>query len=852
MTRATSTRSRSALALAEGRAMTRDELAALERALREAEPPDAGPARERARRPCSPRRRRGARVGAAAARLGRAGRGARRARRHPARQRARAGGRAARARHRRRAEADADAASATSRCPRPGGCSSAASDGLFVVDARRATRPRSARWDDATWSPAGLFVARDRGPHARRARPGRRHRALAPAARRARSASRAGRPDGTAHRLPRRRRRCGSSTATATHDVARGPRHGGGRARLAPERRRTPSPGPRSDGTVTVEDADTAKVLRTYRGGAVRQLAWSGDGRRLLIAGRRARHDPRLRHRPAHPARARRAARAARRGLRTERQPPRARRPHATPEPRSASAARVLLSAGRPPRRPRLVPRRPLAARGRPGDRSVARSPTQPAAPTSAAITRRRPLRLRRPHPRLVLLIATPRSSAQHAEQPQLAERPALVELDPGAGDEVLHGRGGEDLAGLRRRAATSAAIASAGPLELPSRSSHSPVWMPARSAGTCRPARSRSGPRGRGRRSSRACVPGGASSALAAEAREHRVAAAACSDSGRSASRTVVSIRLGLGGASRRPPRKCSICVEHRLLVALPRQVVGARHLDDLRARQPLAHVAARLAQVLAARGRATSVGTRTVGSTWPDVDLLVHVGDRRHRRRARAAHEVGRVPVDRLLVVGDRRRPLGQEPPRGVARPTARRSAAASRPARGGARSGSPAPSCGARRSPSSPARACGPGAWPRTARTSARPRRRRAPPRARRRRRPSPRARRPSAPPATRSRAPGPTARSRACRTGSAAPSRQPPVERRQRRPLPAGLERAHPPVHEDDVQRPVAHHLVGDRVAADAVHVPDRLHPANIKGPGPFSRRLRQRDSPFMYG
>ena len=53
-------------------------------------------------------------------------------------------------------------------------------------------------------------------------------------------------------------------------------------------------------------------------------------------------------------------------------------------------------------------------------------------------------------------------------------------------------------------------------------------------------------------------------------------------------------------------------------------------------------------------------------------------------------------------------------------------------------------------------------------------------------------------------------------------------QPPVEGRQRRPLPAGLERAHPAVHEHDVQRPVADHLVGDRVAADALDVADRLH------------------------
>ncbi len=42
-----------------------------------------------------------------------------------------------------------------------------------------------------------------------------------------------------------------------------------------------------TDGTVTVEDADTAKVLFTHKGAPVHQLAWSGDGRQLLIAGRR-------------------------------------------------------------------------------------------------------------------------------------------------------------------------------------------------------------------------------------------------------------------------------------------------------------------------------------------------------------------------------------------------------------------------------------------------------------------------------------------------------------------------------------------------------------------------------------
>ena len=38
---------------------------------------------------------------------------------------------------------------------------------------------------------------------------------------------------------------------------------------------------------MTVEDADTAKELWTHHGGPVHHLAWSGDGRRLLIAGRR-------------------------------------------------------------------------------------------------------------------------------------------------------------------------------------------------------------------------------------------------------------------------------------------------------------------------------------------------------------------------------------------------------------------------------------------------------------------------------------------------------------------------------------------------------------------------------------
>jgi WD40 repeat protein len=43
----------------------------------------------------------------------------------------------------------------------------------------------------------------------------------------------------------------------------------------------------RADGTVLVQDADTGLVLWHRRTSPVRQLSWSADGRRLLIAGRR-------------------------------------------------------------------------------------------------------------------------------------------------------------------------------------------------------------------------------------------------------------------------------------------------------------------------------------------------------------------------------------------------------------------------------------------------------------------------------------------------------------------------------------------------------------------------------------
>ncbi|MDA0183858.1 hypothetical protein OJ997_26365 [Solirubrobacter phytolaccae] len=155
-------------------------------------------------------------------------------------------------------------------------------DELFVV--ARGRRTSLGHWRDATWSPRGLYVAaanantlaaldptdgtvRWKLVHAEQVRfprwaPGGLH-----------VAYRAG----TALRIV---------YGNGTHDVLAGRMM----APVAPAWR----PGhPRTlawagyDGTVTVEDADTAKVLWSFRSSQVRQLAWSSDGRRLLVAGRR-------------------------------------------------------------------------------------------------------------------------------------------------------------------------------------------------------------------------------------------------------------------------------------------------------------------------------------------------------------------------------------------------------------------------------------------------------------------------------------------------------------------------------------------------------------------------------------
>ena len=126
----------------------------LERALREAEVPDAVAARERARqtvlaahRPVR-RRPRLALVWVAVALRTGGGRVLR------ARHRARAGDRAARAQRVHGAGARPDPGAHHAR---RGGCSSSTGDALFVVSAA-ASAPGSAPWRDATWSPRGLFV----------------------------------------------------------------------------------------------------------------------------------------------------------------------------------------------------------------------------------------------------------------------------------------------------------------------------------------------------------------------------------------------------------------------------------------------------------------------------------------------------------------------------------------------------------------------------------------------------------------------------------------------------------------------------------------------------------------------
>jgi hypothetical protein len=170
--------------------------------------------------------------------------------------------------------------------------------GLWVVE-RSGKRKRLGSWQDATWSPRGLYVA---------AASGRTLAAVDPDNRTVRWQLR--RPERVS--LPRWSPqegfyvayRSGRSLRIVYGNGERDVKAGDRMANVAPAWR--PSE-PRTlawaatDGTVTVEDALTAKVLRTFgtgpsgplrdsltaRTGPVRDLEWSADGSRLLIAGRR-------------------------------------------------------------------------------------------------------------------------------------------------------------------------------------------------------------------------------------------------------------------------------------------------------------------------------------------------------------------------------------------------------------------------------------------------------------------------------------------------------------------------------------------------------------------------------------
>ena len=265
--------------------MTREQLDALERALREAEPPDAGPARERARRTVlavhaeARSRRRARRVAplvyaALAAVLAMLVVTQRESGPAQAVERL--------VRDIVREPKATPAPKPAAALPASGRLLVSGADGLFAVSGSR--KVALGDYDDATWSPRGLFVG---------ATDGRRLVALNAANGAVRWRLEPGgdvslprwAPDGL-HIAYRARGALRIVYGNGEHDVLAGRDMAAVAPAWRPNAPRTVA-WAAQDGTVTVEDADTAKVLRTYRSGGVRQLAWSADGRKLLVAGRR-------------------------------------------------------------------------------------------------------------------------------------------------------------------------------------------------------------------------------------------------------------------------------------------------------------------------------------------------------------------------------------------------------------------------------------------------------------------------------------------------------------------------------------------------------------------------------------
>ncbi len=274
--------------------------------------------------------------------------------------------------------------------------------GMWVVE-RNGKRKRLGYWEDATWSPRGLYVA---------AASDRTLAAVDPDTRSVRWQLH--RPERVS--LPRWSPEEGFYVAyrsgrslrivygNGEHDVKAGDRMANVAPAWRPSEPRTLA-WAATDGTVTVEDALTAKVLRTFTGAPVRDLEWSADGRRLLIAGRRtyAIHDFATGERDAtrlpagttllaaaYAPTGNRLALAVRTGDR-DRGPNRRRdRP-----PRPGQAVRA-----------RMVPRRPLAARGLAERRPLAARPRLRPRPRCRRLRYPPSVRHDRPHPRLVLLIS--------------------------------------------------------------------------------------------------------------------------------------------------------------------------------------------------------------------------------------------------------------------------------------------------------------------------------------------------------------------------------------------------------------------------------------------------------------
>ena len=176
----------------------------------------------------------------------------------------------------------------TAPAPAPTPSPTTLSGRLLVLDGHRLYVQRGAKrtglgaWRDATWSPRGLFVGVAAGNTLA---------AIEPADGTVRWRLRRPAPvlyprwaPGGLHIAYRSGGNLRIVYGNGRHDVLAGHNMAAVPPAWRPNEPRTVAWAAK-EGTVTVEDADTAKVLWTRTGAPVRHLAWSADGRRLLVAG---------------------------------------------------------------------------------------------------------------------------------------------------------------------------------------------------------------------------------------------------------------------------------------------------------------------------------------------------------------------------------------------------------------------------------------------------------------------------------------------------------------------------------------------------------------------------------------